>query len=64
MLSTNASIRAWMLSQAAITVSWLFVDVLDSQAYDKIHNLLQYYRLGMQAFRSNTIRITNYPAAI
>ena len=45
--------RAWVLSQAAVTVSWLFADVLGSRAHDQILYLLQYYRLGTQAFRSN-----------
>ena len=60
--------RAWILSQAAVTVSWLFADVLGFRARDQMLSLLQYYRLGTQAFRSDTphhrrIRTTNCPAA-
>lgn len=59
---------AWVLSQAAVTLGWLFADILGSRAYDQMLNLLQQYRLGTQAFLSDMphyrrIRETNRPAA-
>lgn len=66
MVSLNASIRPWVLSRAAVTISWLFAHVSTSQDHDQLLNLLQYYCLGTQAFLPNIphhpVRMANGPA--